>query len=249
MEELLNSEIVEVAPPEQENQDVSEQQVANAENSSVESQQDRNWKQMRQRQKDLEQKLKFHEDMNEKLLQMQLSNQAIKAPEIDEIDTIGDDEFLHKGQQKKLVKKELDPLQKRIDDLENQIKRQEQGQFLQKLRSKYSDFDEVVNPETMSLLEENDPELAQTIVELKDPYKIGMQTYKYIKASNLVSKIPETRRSKEVEKKLEANAKTVQTPQAFDKRPMAQAFKLTEADKKDLYKEMMGFASQANFSY
>lgn len=249
MEELPISEISEVAPQQQEIQDVSEQHVEVAEKSHVESQQDRNWKQMRQRQKDLEQKLKFQEEMNEKLLQLQLSNQAIKQPEIDEIDSISDDEFLHKGQQKKLVKKEIDPLQKRIDDLENQIKQQEQSKFLEKLRSKFSDFDEIVNPETMSLLEENDPELALTIVELKDPYKIGLQTYKYLKSSNLISKVPESRRAKEVEKKLEANSKTVQTPQAYDKRPMAQAFKLSEADKKELYKEMMGYASQAGFSY
>jgi hypothetical protein len=249
MDELENSVVPEVAPPETQDHVPLDATPTPITVNKVDDQQDRNWKEMRQRQKDLEQKLKYHEEMNEKLLKLQLANQPVKALEVDELDAISDDEFLHKAQQKKLVKKELDPLQKRLEDLESQLHAQKQLQFIDNLRKKYSDFDEVVNVETMSLLEENDPELAQTIVELKDPYKIGMQTYKYIKAMNLTSKVPETRRSKEVEKKIESNAKTVQTPQAYDKRPMAQAFKLTDADKGELYKEMMGYASQAGFSY
>ena len=33
---------------------------------------------------------------------------------------------------------------------------------------------------------------------------------------------------------------------AFDKRPIAQAFKLTDAMKKDLYREMHGYAALAS---
>jgi hypothetical protein len=33
---------------------------------------------------------------------------------------------------------------------------------------------------------------------------------------------------------------------AYDKRPIAQAFKLTDAMKKDLYREMHGYAASAN---
>ena len=55
-------------------------------------------------------------------------------------------------------------------------------QFMDRLNRQYSDFSEVVNPETLSILEEKEPELAATIADLKDPYKIGVQSYKYIKA-------------------------------------------------------------------
>jgi len=129
-------------------------------------------------------------------------------------------------------------------ETEKVLKQRDQDQFLDRLKRKYSDFDDVVNADTMALLEQQDPELAETIVDLKDPYKIGMQTYKYVKAMNLNAKVPESRRAKEVDKKLEQNAKTVQSPQAYDKRPMAQAFKMTEAEKNQLYSEMMGYASQ-----
>lgn len=75
---------------------------------------------------------------------------------------------------------------------------------------------------------------------------MAIASYKYIKALNLVDKIPNSRRVKEVEKKLDRNGKTIQSPLAFDKRPMAQAFKSTQEDKNRLYEEMMGYASQAN---
>jgi hypothetical protein len=100
--------------------------------------------------------------------------------------------------------------------------------------------------ETLELLETKDPELAETIAQLKDPYKMGIQSYKYIKALGLQNELPTARRHKEIEKKLEKNAKSVQTPMAYDKRPIAQAFKATEADKRRLYEEMMQYAQQSS---
>ena len=62
----------------------------------------------------------------------------------------------------------------------------------------------------------------------------------------------EKRHAKEVEKKIEKNEKTVQSPQAYNKRPMAQAFSMTnmsDGEKTKLYEEMMGYASQAGHGY
>lgn len=216
----------------------------------VETKQDKNWREMRMKQQQLENELRMQKEMNERLMQMTLANQPTPKQEVDELDSLSDDEFLPKGKVKKLMQKERDSIKKEaLQEFENIQKQREQSRFLDNLKSRFSDFDEVVNADTMALLEEKDPELAQTIVELKDPYKIGVQTYKYIKAMKLSEKVPDARRAKEVDKKLEQNAKTVQTPQAYDKRPMAQAFKMTDSDYKDLYKEMMGYASQASYSY
>ncbi len=73
------------------------------------------------------------------------------------------------------------------------------------MRRQYPDFSDVVNPDTLALFEEQEPELAATIADSKDPYKMGIQSYKYIKALGLVSKAPEARHAKEVDKKLEKN--------------------------------------------
>ncbi len=226
--------------PETTNQElVASQETATP---AVENRQERNWREMRRVKDDLERKLRMQEEMNQKLMQMVGSPQQQQVIEEEE----PDDDIINKGKVKRLAKKEVEPLQKRIDELEKTLEIQRQGNLLNNLKRQFSDFDEVVNPETLSILEEQDPDLAATIADLKDPYKIGLQSYKFIKALNISDKVPQARRIKEVEQKLEKNSKTVQTPQAFDKRPMAQAFRMSEAEKSKLYEEMTSYARFAS---
>ena len=242
-EEVQNSEIPEVAPQELQVNDV----VNDAARAKAEAD-ERNWRAMRVKNAELEKRLKERDDLFEKMVQAQLSAQAPQKQEVDEFDSIGDEEFIPKGKVKALAQKEAQKYAEQIakKEIESFYKKQNDSQFMDRLNRQYSDFSEIVNPETLSLLEEKEPELAQTISELKDPYKIGMQSYKYIKAMGLVQKVPEDRRKKEVEKAIEKSEKSVQSPVAFDKRPIAQAFKMTEAMKKDLYREMHGYATLAN---
>jgi hypothetical protein len=243
MEEVQqNSVIQQVAPESTENHDPNTNQLPESTNS-VEDRQDRNWKEMRRRQNDLEKDLKMQREMNEKL--MQLATQANPVnQEVDELESLSDDEFIPKGKVRKLVQREKEQIKKEaVEEVHKILKQREDLKFMDRLKGKYTDFDEVVNSETMALLEEQDPELATTIADLKDPYKIGMQCYKYMKAMNLSEKIPQSRRAKELEKKLEQNAKTVQSPQVYDKRPMAQAFQMSKAELSNIYKEMMNYAA------
>ncbi len=230
-----------VAPVETEIQDVVQEQPQEDRNQ-------RNWKELNRAKKELEHKARMQDELIERLMRSP-QNQAAPVMEQDELDQVSDSDYLDKSKSKRLVQKQVEPLQKRIDELEAKMHNQAKLSQYNSLKSKFTDFDDVVNPETIALFEEQEPELAQTIIELKDPYKIGIQTYKYIKALNIVDGIPQSRRSKDVEKKIDQNKKTVQTPQAFDKRPMAQAFKMTETEKTKLYEEMMGYAAQAGFSY
>jgi hypothetical protein len=207
---------------------------------------ERNWKQMRIKNAELERQLRDRDAMFEKILQSQASVQAPK--ELDELDSIGEDEYISKGKISKLVEKKAQQYAESIAkrEVEKHIKQQNDSQFMDRLNRQYSDFSDIVNPETLSLFEEKEPELAQTISELKDPYKIGLQSYKYMKAMGISSKVPESRREKEIEKAIDKSSKSTQSPMAFDKRPIAQAFKMTDAMKKDLYREMTGYASQAS---
>lgn len=245
---------------EQEIQNSSQDQVAPEANVShetaqevapppqpVEDRQEKNWKAVRERQKELERELIMQKEMNEKLLQLATQN-APKAQEKDPLDEISDDEFISKGKVKELVAKQAAKIAQEIAQKESEklIAHQEKSQFLNKLRAQYPDFSEIVNSETLAILEEQKPELANTIADLKDPYKIGVQSYEYIKALGLATQAPNARRAKEVEKKIAENAKTVQSPQAFDKRPIAQAYRLTEQEKNKLYDEMTQYASMAS---
>lgn len=208
---------------------------------------ERNFKAMRLKNEDLERKLKERDTFFEQMMQAQLAQNAPKA-EPDEFDTIGADEFISKGKIEKLVEKKA---QKYAEDIakrevEKFYKTQQDSQFMDKLNRQFSDFSDIVTPETLSLLEEKEPELAKSIVDLKDPYKIGMQSYKFIKSMGLTAKVPEDRRQKEIEKALDKSEKAIPSPMGFDKRPIAQAFKLTDAMKKDLYREMHGYAAFAS---
>jgi len=238
-----NSEVQAVAP--QVETEVNENKEAQRSQEEVNNS---HLKAMRLKNAELEKKLKKYEEMQMQIMQAQLANSAPANQEVDEFDKIGSDEFIPKGKVVELVEKKAQKYAEEIAkrEVERHIQKQNDSQFLDRLNRQYSDFSEIVNPETLSLLEEKEPELAQTIADLKDPYKIGVQSYKYIKAMNLVSKAPEARRQKEIEKAVDKSEKAIQSPSAFDKRPIAQAFKMTDAMKKELYREMTGYASMAS---
>jgi hypothetical protein len=214
-----------------------------------ESRQDRNWRRMENKAKDLERELQLQKEINEKLLRMPVQ-QLPQAQEVNELDTIPADEYLPKGKVEKLLERNSEKIRKQtLNDVEEMLKKRDQAQFMDHLKKKFPDFDEVVNPETLELLEDQEPELAKTIVASQDPFLIGLQSYKYIKALNLSQKLPESRRDKEVERKIKENSKTVPSPHTSDKRPMAQAYRMSEVEKKSIYEEMIGHARKAGFGY
>jgi hypothetical protein len=207
-------------------------------------------KAMRLKNAELERELKQLRDAQMQMMQAQLAHATPKQLEVDEFDKIGDEEFIPLGKVKKLAERNTQKVLKNAEELVRQevqkaLQKQQDTQFMDRLNRQYSDFSEIVNPETLSLLEEKEPELAATIAESKDPYKIGVQSYKYIKAMGLSQSAKEVRREKEVDKAIAKSEKAVQSPMAYDKRPIAQAFKLTDAMKKDLYREMHGYAALA----
>lgn len=245
-DENQNSEMQEVAPQ-------VETQVNEVESQkNQEPVTNQHLKAMRLKNAELERKVKQFEELQMQFMQAQLANSApVRQQEVDEFDKIGDEEFIPLGKVKKLAEKNTQKVLKNAEDLirnevQKHFKQQEDNQFMDRLNNKYSDFSDVVNPETLSILEEKEPELAATIAELKDPFKIGMQSYKYIKAMGLTQTAKESRREKEIDKAITKSEKTVQSPMAYDKRPIAQAFKLTDAMKKDLYREMHGYAALAS---
>lgn len=244
-EEVQNSEVQEVAP--------LEQNIVNEVNESQKVQEpvtNQHLKAMRLKNAELERELKQLRDMQMQMMQAQIGNALPAKQEVDEFDAIGDEEFIPLGKVKRLAEKNSQKVLKNTEELVRQevqkaLKRQEDTQFLDRLARQYSDFNEIVNPETLSILEEKEPELAATIADLKDPYKIGVQSYKYIKAMGLSQSAKESRREKQIDKAIEKAEKAVVSPMSYDKRPIAQAFQLTDAMKKDLYREMHGYAALA----
>jgi hypothetical protein len=242
MDEVENNmAVMESAAPE-----ASPPESAPPQEMQIDDRKEKNWREIRRINAELEKKAKAQEELIANLLKQQMSFQNPQASQVDELDSIPDADYIPKGDVKKLLKKEKEEIKKEArEEARRYWEEQEKANFHNRLRSKFSDFDEVVTAETLELLEQQDPDLSSTIAELKDPYKMGLQTYKYIKSLGLSQKAPDHRRTKEVEKKIEQNQKTVQSPQAFEKRPMAQTFQMTEQMKKELWKEMNGYAQMA----
>ena len=236
--ETENSSETEVAPPVEQvdvNQDVAEKVE---QQEPQEDAQERNWRAQRQRQAELERQVK---EKDEQLrLFMKAFQQKEQPKQVEEDDP--EDEYANYAGVKKHARKVVEPLEQEVQMLKQQL-------AYNNLLKKFPDYESVMTADAISLFEQEEPELAQIVAELKDPIKMGIQTYKYVKALNIGDKVPNARRVREVEKKLEKNQKTVQSPMAYDKRPMAQAFKDSEADKKALYEEMMGFAQQAGSGF
>lgn len=244
-DQYQDSAIEEIAPQET-GHDVSMQSEQDHQaNEAVKKaeEQERNWAAMRQRQKEMEIEIRQKNELLDRFLQQQ-QPQQVKQEVVEEEEP--DDDYVPAGKVKGIARRTVQPLEKKIQELEQKIANQEQQKLIQNFRTQYSDFDDVVNVETLEMLEKTEPELAATIAQIKDPYKMGLTSYKYIKASGLLDKLPNARRSKEINQKIEQNAKTVQSPSAYDKRPMAQAFKSAAVDSKKLYEEMMHYAAQAS---
>lgn len=234
----INSASQEVAPPEAETHTPQEQPPNQANDW-----QDKNWRVIRQRVNELEANLEKERREKEEILKQALASH--KVAQVDEPEE-PDEEYIPKGKVKRLAAREVEPLKKELEDLKKELLVRKQQDLVGSLKHKYPDFDEIVNPETIALFEEKEPELAKSISTMQDPYQMWLMTYKNVKAANVVSDLPEKRHQKEAEKKLEKNAKTMQSPQAIDKRPMAQAFRLTEEEKSKLWQEMNQYGNMAS---
>jgi len=93
----------------------------------------------------------------------------------DEEFVIGDDDLLEGKHFKSLEKKQS----QRIAQLEAQV-------IESKIRSTYPDFDEVVNNETISMLKDADPELAESIASNRNLHSQAVTAYKSIKRYGFV---------------------------------------------------------------
>lgn len=257
MDEDLNSAEVEFTT---QNQDSTIVDESNQYEASTETQgqevdaQEKNWRELRrkaeqaeQQRQNLEEKLKMQEEFIKNLMQQsQPKQQPTRQEEPDEFEAISDEEYLPKGQSRKLFQKDARTIAR--EEYLALERERETLRFRERLKAKYSDFDDVVNPRTIEILEKKEPELANTIAELKDPYKIGLQTYNFIKSMGIVDASIQERHAKEVQSKLEKNEKSIPSPQVYNKRPMAKAFdmnNLSKDEKQRLYEEMTNYANMS----
>ncbi len=235
----------EIAAPETD----SQQEVAQ-EPVQQESRNDRNWRELRRAKEDAERKAKMQDELIERLLASQ-SKAAPAQQEEDIIEALSKQEYVEGAVAAKSLQQIRNEFKRELDEIKKNYSKSREVNLLNDVKREYADFDDVVNPETLDLLEETNPRLAASLAKTMeiDPYAFAIQSYEYIKSKGLSKNSSSSKRASETEKKIEQNKKTVQSPQVFDKRPMAQAFQMTDSLKKELASEMYRYAQQAGMGY
>lgn len=263
MDEDQNSADQEVTP--QEDSTIVDEgqttEVLEANPAQEETDQDRNWKELRTKEQDAQRreqdalaKVKIQDDLIKNLLQAQQNISQQQPPpqqEVDEFADIPDADYMAKGDARRMNQSDARTIAR--EEFKRLEQEREKQRFIPRLKELYPDFDQVVNSETIAKFEKDKPQLAKTIAKMSDPYEMGLQTYEFMKMMNPSNgSSPQDRHAKEVERNIDKNARSVQSPQAYSKRPMAQAFSMASMGKEEkskLYEDMMGHASRSGFSY
>lgn len=186
------------------------------ETPSTESQ-ERNWREVRDRQKEQQNKIKE--------LERQLQErESLPEPEMELED---DEDLLTRGELKKL------------------FRQREQETLDERLSSKYTDFNAVVSPENIELLNKNEPELALSIKANTNPYSQAVAAYKMIKKLG-IHEDPDTSKDKA---KLAENSSKPMSSSSSKGTPLSQAHNFSQGLTKDLKRQLWSEMREAKKSY
>lgn len=222
-----------VIPPEQAQDHVPEAVAAENETPKEpqEDPQERNWKALRAKAEQDEREKAILKHKTE-LLQQELEHlrRTAKPPEKEE----AEEELLTDSERK---------LYREIQDLKKEMKQSKakEADYVQdRLRAKYSDFDDVVSQENITYLQTNNAALAKALASLKDdPYEQGIAAYEALRKTDWYLQ----RHTMQDKAKLDENSKKPMSVQAVRKQgalSQANTFAngLTPELKKALLKEM-----------
>ena len=126
-----------------------------------------NWKELRESKKQLERELQE--------LRAEVSRITSPPPAPQEEQSLGDDDLV----EGKHLKKVFSQIEKRLSSYQ-------EAQIPDRLRAKFSDFDRVVNAETIEKLKRSEPELFSSLTASSDLYAKGVSAYKAIKRFGIV---------------------------------------------------------------
>ena len=157
----------EVVPPQEEQQ--AQSQDTQEASPSEESSKDYNFRQLREVNKQLEERLRKSEDVIQSIAQSKRQS-PVEEEEIE----IGEEDLVEGKHLKKMEAK-----------LAKMIQQKEMEQIPERLRNKFSDFDQVVTKENLKKLEETEPELFNTIRSGNDLFSKGVAAYKTLNSLGL----------------------------------------------------------------
>jgi hypothetical protein len=161
----------EVAPPSdsEQQQDVRQEEVQQAQEHVIDDQ-ERNWREARRKMQELERRT---EEQEELIRRMQ--NQQAPAHEEDELAKLADDDIITVKQHKQMSAK----IARQV--AEEAIREREASTVDERLKNRFTDFNDVVTKENIDLLKQQDPELAMSLYALaQNPYEQAVAAYKML---------------------------------------------------------------------
>lgn len=211
--------------PDQTNNETETKHVE--EQKKPENSQDRNWAEARKALKELRQQ---NEELRAYVAQMNSKQEQNNEEEVSP-----DDWITQKN------------LQKQLESLRAEMRAKEAETVMDRLKARFSDFDDVVTQENVDYLKEHDPELAMSIQSLAhDPFQQGMAAYKLLKKTDFYLNRDIMKEKKQIEANL---SKPPSVNQVRQSNPLAEANKfdrgLTPELRKQLYQEMLDARKRA----
>lgn len=223
-EEIQSEEVV--SPPQEPEAQSQDTQVDSPEESK-ENTKEFNFRQLRENNKQLEERLKKSDEIIETFTNSQHQSSLSEVPPEEE--PLGEDDIAEGKHLKKLEAK-----------LEKMMYQKELEAVPDKLKGKFADFDQVVTKENLEKLKDTEPELYRTIRSGTDLFAKGVAAYKTLKSLGISPEDPNMMKQKD---HVHSNHKKPLSAQAIKGQGAlheANAFAsgLTPELKKQLQKEM-----------
>jgi hypothetical protein len=192
---------------------------------------DYNWAEARRKMEHLERKAKEQEELIASLSRAQ-------QPAEEDFSNLSDDDIITVKQHKSMAAKIARQVAEEV------VKQREAATVDERISAKYPDFKDVVTPESIELLKQNDPELALSLYRLADdPYAQNVAAYKLLKKSGYGASEMKKQDASQDKKKAQVNSSKPVSVNAVTKQSAignVHAFEngLTPELKSQLWKEM-----------
>lgn len=138
--------------------------------------------------KDAEKEARIRAEMQAEQLKREMEEikQMLKPKEVDPLDEVED--YVDVQRLKAKLEKEREAFRKEAikaanEVYENKKKEDDQKNVIPKLKSQFSDYDQVMNEDNLMRLEQENPEFLEAVLDIKDDYKRRKLTYDYLKKS------------------------------------------------------------------
>jgi len=228
VEQSVNQE--EVAPPtNSEEQQDSPQETAQEVQDPPIKDQEYNWREARRKIDELEYRTRQQDDLISKL-----QNQKTVAPQEDDLAKLAEDDIITVKQAKNIGQKMAREVAEQV------IREREAATVDERVKNRFPDFYDIVTKENFGVLQQQDPELAQSIVGLAhDPYAQAVAAYKLLKKQGFGEM---AKNQPQKNKALENSRKPVSVQSVTKSSAIGEVHRfengLTPELKKELWKEM-----------